>query len=424
MATAPSRGRPKSSPLLRDFYRSTFLPGIDRTIKPRNYVCGINVLADCLGREPRLCDLNTEVFARYSAYIAKRFKSRSTREKYGHYIRRLWRAAFEADLVTDIPDDGRKVKSSLWNRATIEPVAKGDVPVTVRQLYIHFYRPLKLRAASPKTDYQYKINIDSFERFLGREPLLTDFDDEVIGALLSWIVQRGRSTATANKAASHLLALFNFAARKRFVQQFPDVTRLTEPVRIPKAWSETDLRRLFAALYAAPGKIAGVPAGLWWVALHQLLWWTAERIGAVRQLRWSDVDLETGWLIVPAEFRKFQTSDKATELPPAALEALRAIRNPGRTLIFPWPHSDEYLWTVYREIRKRAGMPIDAKSSFHRMRKTAASFFEAAGGNATELLGHSSRAVTMRYLSPAIVKPQQTAGMLFSPGAAPKGGAA
>jgi hypothetical protein len=45
-----------------------------------------------------------------------------------------------------------------------------------------------------------------------------------------------------------------------------------------------------------------------------------------------------------------------------------------------------------------------------------ASHAEAAGMNATELLHHSTRKVTLAYLDPRIVKRPQAADVLFRPG--------
>jgi integrase len=390
----------------------------------QEFLTAVNRLKKHLGRESLVSDLNLETFARFAVWLDQHYTVASV-EQTKTAIRNIWRQLQVRDVLASGPCDNRRRhdKRSLWSQASIEPLARGETPATVRQLFTYVYVPLRLRGKSQRTAHQYRIYVDHLAKFLEREPLLSDFDDEVIGAFFHWLVETGRSPASANKARNHILALWRLAARKRFVEQFPDVPRLHEPARIPKAWTQADLSKLFATIEGLPGEIGVVPAGAWWLALHHLLWWTAERIGAVLQLRWSDIDLDSGWLIIPAEFRKFQTCDKATELPPEAINAMRAIVQPQRELILPWPQSKSWLWGRYKKILKRAGLPTDRKSSFHRMRRSAASHFEAAGGNATELLGHSSRRVTMAYLSPIIVKPQQTVGMLFSPGAVAKGGA-
>jgi integrase len=55
------------------------------------------------------------------------------------------------------------------------------------------------------------------------------------------------------------------------------------------------------------------------------------------------------------------------------------------------------------KILERAGLPKDRRCKFHKIRKTTASYYEAAGGSAQRLLDHSSPAVTRKYLDPRIV---------------------
>jgi hypothetical protein len=69
------------------------------------------------------------------------------------------------------------------------------------------------------------------------------------------------------------------------------------------------------------------------------------------------------------------------------------------------------------KICKRAGLPQNRRSKFHRIRKTTASFYQAAGGSAQSLLDHSSPAVTRRYLDPRIVAPKPAHELLPKVGA-------
>jgi integrase len=286
---------------------------------------------------------------------------------------------------------------------------------SLRDFYTTVYLPLRLRGKSSSRQRQYHIQLNHFARFLGREATFDDLRDEIVSQLLRWLVEHGRAPATANKARNHLLALWRLAARKGFVAHYPDVPPENEPRRIPKAWLVDDLANLFAAIDGVRGTICGIPASLWWHALHSVLWWTGERIGAVLQLRWEHLDAQSGWLTIPAELRKRKTADKIFELSPDALRALARITFPKRALIFPWILDSTTLYYQYTKILKAAGLPTDRKSKFHRMRRSTASYFEAAGGNATALLGHSQRSTTLGYLDPRIVKPEQPKDLLFIP---------
>jgi integrase len=85
----------------------------------------------------------------------------------------------------------------------------------------------------------------------------------------------------------------------------------------------------------------------------------------------------------------------------------------SRRLLFPWPYSPSTLYNHYSRLLRRAGLPDDRKSKPQRMRRSFASHLEAAGGNATAALKHSSRKVTERaYLDPRIVGGQNHARLL------------
>lgn len=132
------------------------------------------------------------------------------------------------------------------------------------------------------------------------------------------------------------------------------------------------------------------------------------------QCRWDMLD--NGWLLIPAECRKGKRKDAAYKLSTDTLIALVGLKKYATVAaMWPWPYSKDYIWIRYREIRRRAGLPIDRRSSFHRMRRSVASHLEAAGGDATAALGHESRRITMSYLDPTICKPPQATDLLFRP---------
>ena len=95
-----------------------------------------------------------------------------------------------------------------------------------------------------------------------------------------------------------------------------------------------------------------------------------------------------------------------------AVKALRKIRADDGP-VFVWPFSFTYLWYELSRIQKLAGLPTDCKSKFHRIRRTVASYAEAAGANATVMLRHSKREITESYIDPKICKRQQPADVLF-----------
>lgn len=282
--------------------------------------------------------------------------------------------------------------------------------------YLVLYERQRLRGCSNSTRWQFRINLRHFGQFLGRPAVLSDLTDDTIADVMAWFVMvKKRAPRTANKFRDNMLALWRFLARKQIVSHWPDVEALAEPRRIPVAWTRSQLATLFKALSAQTGDYCGVPAAAWWNCLHSIAWDTGERISAILATEWRQLDLDAGWCIMRAESRKGRREDILSKLHGDTVIALRAIQDPERTMVFPWPYSKTYVWNRYKRILRLAGLPHDREHKFHCLRKSVASYFEAAGGDATKLLGHSARRVTLRYIDPRVVIQQHAADMLFRP---------
>lgn len=273
--------------------------------------------------------------------------------------------------------------------------------------------PLFLRGRSERTRQLYLTTLRNFRKHLERDATLSDLNDDTVSRYLSWFRGLPRSPYSTNKERNNLLAIWRFAARKKFLDHWPDVKPEVEPTRIPKAWTEQELTRLVGSCYQVTGMIGGIIAADWWVALHLIAWNSGERISAVLALTWGCIDLSGGWVHFPAEIRKGKRADRVFRLSADTVQALERIQQPRRPLVFPWVLNRNYIWDKYETILARAGLPTDRLSKFHRMRKSVASHYESRGGNATELLGHTARKVTQAYLDPRIVGEKHAADLLF-----------
>ena len=278
------------------------------------------------------------------------------------------------------------------------------------------YVPQRLADSSASCRNQYRSNMRRFDRWLCRPAVLTDLTDDTLMAFARSIKAGGRSPATANKIRSQLVAVWRFANSRGYVRTTPTLPKLAEYKRAPLAWLPDELTRLFAACRATPGMIGPVTASAWWYALHALLWDTGARIGAVLQMTWQQVDMHGGSVILLAEHQK-QSADQVFRLHPGTAAALAAIYRASQPLVFHWPKSRASLWNHYARLLRRAGLPTDRKSKFHRMRKSVASHYEANGGNAQLLLGHANRTTTLAYLDNRVCGPKHAADLLFRPDA-------
>lgn len=263
------------------------------------------------------------------------------------------------------------------------------------------FLPCRLSLASPQTVYQYRLNLRRFEEFLKRAPTLDDLTDANLGQACAWLQRvKHLSAATASKLRENLCTVWKFANRRRLVDTWPELPQIRVPTRVPRALTRDELNRLWRYVERLPGELDGVPANLWFQSLVAVMFFTGERIGALVQTEWSQVDLHGGWIVVRAEQRKGRLSDRLYELGDQALEALRQASAPPRKLVWPWPYYPTYLWQQWKGILRRAGVP---ELGFHAVRKSHASYLEAAGGDAQRSLGHRDAATTGIYLDPRIV---------------------
>ncbi|MCE9546395.1 MAG: tyrosine-type recombinase/integrase [Planctomycetia bacterium] len=294
----------------------------------------------------------------------------------------------------------------------IKGLARPDALLSDAFWQVFYPRALALRAE--KTAKAYRITIDQLGEYLGRPAMLGDLDDETV---IGWMgsLRDKLAPQTINARRDKLLALWRFLARKRFVEEFPDVPKLDEPAPQPMAWTMEQLAGLLDACLAYEGQpFAGVQAAGWWHSFHLVAYDTGERLGALLQLRWDWLDGAD--LLVPAHARKGRQKPMLYRLDVGTLAALDAIRLPERELIFPMDRDKAIFYKRYERILKAAGLPCGRRDKTHRIRRTFASHLEAVSpGAATAALAHSSRKVTEAYLDERITQRQRPSDLLPRP---------
>lgn len=284
------------------------------------------------------------------------------------------------------------------------------------------YRRKKLAGTNPHTARRFRIAIQQLETWLQRPATIDDLNEDNVCGVSWWVVDNGRSIATGLAHRKKLVALWNFAFRRGVLREAPDLPKMKTPRRSPFAWNAEQLATLFRSVQNETWCLkSGVPFRVWLSAFLLVCWDSGERLGALLKIRWQDIDLTSGWLVVPAEFRKWKSEDKSFQLHTLTVQAVRALRSlshdlKGETPVFHWPHDMGTLFLRYKKVLKQAGLPDGRKQMFHCIRKTVASFYRLAGGDAQRLLGHSTPELTeSSYISPEIVKTPQPATLLFRP---------
>lgn len=260
------------------------------------------------------------------------------------------------------------------------------------------YAPLT--GISDRTLTLYDYTLRAWGEFLGRPPETGDLEELAVARFLAWRVRKW-AAATAAKDRAQLHALWGFASKRKLCDTWPSIHRVNVPERVPEAWLTDEMQRLMATAAAESGVIGGFPASAVWKGLLLLAYDSGERISAMLDLRCSDVRGQS--VIFRAEQRKGRRRDIYREISQECADALAAVRRTPDDYALPWDRHRTCVWRLLKKILVRAGLPSDRKCKFHRIRKTTASYYEAAGGSAQRLLDHSSPAVTRKYLDPRIV---------------------
>ena len=280
------------------------------------------------------------------------------------------------------------------------------------------YIPQNLKIRDARTRSHYRRAVDDLAELLGREPTLADLSDETLTALIVHLLDsRKLAECTANERAGRIKAFWTWAARKRHVQEWPTFSFVAEPDKIPVAWREDELVKLFNACRVQRGDICGIPAWRWWFCLHGFLWCSGERIGAALAMRVDHLHLAERVAVLPASIRKGKRKPAVHRLWEDLVEMLKAILPPAgpvRDLVFPWPKNRTTLYYHHSKLLRWASLPQDRTAHFHRMRVSHASWLHVSGQDATQALGHSDPATTRRsYIDPSLARQDET--KLFRP---------
>lgn len=212
------------------------------------------------------------------------------------------------------------------------------------------------------------------------------------------------SPKTINNHLTVLRKMLSVALEWELVEQIPPVKWLKIPPQKFDFFSFEEAERIVPAadVQWRPAILVGLRCGL--------------RLGEIMALRWEDVDLVAGRLVVNRTVSRGRINSPKngrTREIPLGLEVLRALkahRHLKGEFVFPGPegrllHKNETKHPLWRACR-RAGL---RRVGWHVLRHTFASHLVMRGAPiraVQELMGHSTIEMTMRYahLSPNVTR--------------------
>lgn len=257
---------------------------------------------------------------------------------------------------------------------------------------------LRIRKEATRTHY-YR-SIAQFGEFLGHAPTISDLTNDNVAAWMNATIDAELAEATANQRAKQIKALWTWAAKRRYVEQFPTVTNVAEPEGLPSAWSMEELEALLAACAKAPGWCEGHRWSTWITTLHDFILDSAERTGATFALRREWVDLRSRVVVIPAVVRKGSRKTGHYPIRQKTADGFRAMFQVSTDTGLVWdrPWSDlSTFYARYRNIVTSAGLPwVPRKTGLKKLRITVATMIAAKHGSAlaADKLMHSSTSTT------------------------------
>lgn len=388
--------------LLADYLETTFIPAVTRS---KVYLTAMRRAVHLFGEfagDRFIGQIDGDMLRAFAQYLCVDGYLQRSASDYQLRIALLVRHYSEGS-VSDLRTRPKINLPDLdWNDKTL-----------LRVVFEDRYRPERISTRSDQTRKHYRLALENLDAFLGWSACLADLTDQNVAGMMAWLVETGRSPRTANNRRDYLLTFWRWCARKKLVDEWPDVDPLKIPDTMPSTWSREQLTQLLYACANQTGRIGGVEASFWWVAMHLFLWDSGERTGALLKLEWQHFDATSSTMYVPGDVRK--TGKQALyDLKPKTVAAFEAIRPPERRLIFEMPFCLGSFYNRYTKLLKLAGLTHGRHDKPQKMRRSFASHLEAAGGNATEALQHSNRSMTVNsYLDQRVVKRESPNKLLF-----------
>ena len=298
---------------------------------------------------------------------------------------------------------------------------------TVREFFERHYLFEAEKCKKPGIHKNHRQALDKLRTFCGEDPELSWITRRRLRSFRRWLRKNCRAASTANRHLRNILAVLREAVDENVCRPFGRKIRLLTETRKPaRSWRMDELEKMLATVQNLAGHVGDVPASRWWRALVLVLYDTGLRISATMALRWTDhkENADGVFFAVRGETQKGGKS-RCPGISQQTAEALAAIAG-ERELVFFWPwdppdENGQRNWVTLRAHLRRdilgpAGVDAAGRQLLHAFRKTSATQVKKAGGNASEQLGHSSPAVTERYIDPEELGASRECDRLPRPG--------
>lgn len=256
------------------------------------------------------------------------------------------------------------------------------------------------RAITQGTEYLMGVSVRTFERWLGRAPLIQDLTEFTVSRFLRDLeASRSFSQKTISGRRGDLLAIWRHAADRGLIDPPRRVRIVKVPEPMPTAWTPAEMAALLKAAKALTGYLSnGLPRGRYFHDLLRTAYETGLRRSDLLKLKMRSVD-DRGVCVV---LQRKTGRAHACAVRPETLESLRWLakrleENGEARADQPlwWPYTPRQLYHWIKKICRAAGVRDGA---LQQARRTGATHAErAAPGTAARYLGHATDSQAKRH---------------------------
>lgn len=311
---------------------------------------------------------------------------------------------WERDRRQELLDQWRREKLGLDAAPTEAEIKEKEVP-TLAEFGEEFIDTYATSNNAPSEVTSKKAHLKLYLKPDLGDRRLNEITVRDVEKLKATLLKRELSPKTINNALGTLSRLLSYAVEAEVIATMVTIKRLKVP---PPAFDFLTFEEADRLLEAARKHSADWHAQIF-TALR-----TGLRYGELCELRWSDVDLVAGRLLVRRSFTrgkvKTPKSNRTREVPlsPDTVAVLKAHRHLRSELVFCKPDGGRRIHrradVAIKKICKRAGL---RNIGWHVLRHSFASHLVMLGRSVKEvqeLLGHSTITMTMRYahLAPTV----------------------
>lgn len=222
------------------------------------------------------------------------------------------------------------------------------------------------------------------------------------------------SEQTVRKELRTIRAALASAVDWRYLQAIPPMPRVKGLCHEKRFVTVEDFEKMLTAL-GAKNIERLLPAGSddhkrnWWRALLVFAWATGMRIGAILELRWANVNLQSGKVFSRAKHNKSK-KDKWVDIA-AITQFLESLQTGSEDHLFDWPHDRTTLNKHFSKVQEIAGIKLDCHFEhvhtpschtygFHDFRRSHATYNYGRVTDAAlqQQMGHASFQTTQSYI--------------------------